>query len=70
MTDPKIVVPFKAFVMQEGMTLEDVNNAPNLSAEAKKHIAIFDADGMELLAKEKLMCTMRHRFQQQFLVLC
>ena len=53
MTDPKIVVPFKPFVMQEGMTLEDVNNAPNLSAEAKKYIAIFDADGNGTFSKRE-----------------
>ena len=53
MTDPKIVVPFKPFVMQEGMTLEDVKNAKNLSAEAKKNIAIFDADGNGTFSKRE-----------------
>ena len=53
MPDPKVVVPYKPFVMQEGMTLKDVNNAPNLSAEAKKHIAIFDADGNGTFSKRE-----------------
>lgn len=53
MTDPKVVVPYKPFVMQEGMTLESINNAPNLSAEAKKYIAIFDADGNGTFSKRE-----------------